>query len=531
MPAIRPPWFDFRNPDYPRVFAERIERLKRIRADPSSVPYMLQYYRDNPAQLIMDWGCTADPRNVERDLPAVVPFMLFDRQIEWIDWIVENWRAGEPGITEKSRDMGVSWLAIALSCTLSITRHDMVIGFGSRKEEYVDKIGAPKTLFHKARMFLKLLPPEFRAGYRGDKDSPYMRIMFPNTGSVIAGEAGDNIGRGDRTAIYFVDESAHLERPQLVDASLSATTNCRQDVSSVAGMGNPFAEKRHSGKIKVFTFHWRDDPRKDEAWYAKQVRELPAVVVAQEIDINYAASLEGIIIPHEWVNASVDAHVALGIEPSGMRRGALDVADEGKDKNAWLGRHGILIEELEEWSGVASDLYATAERAVGLCAFNRYWELLYDADGIGSSVRGDGERINESRVAEGLARIKIAPYRGSGEVFEPDEEMVKDRTNKDFFQNFKAQAWWALRIRFEKTFRAVTEGAKYPPDELISISSKLALKNQLMRELSQATYKKQTSGKILVDKAPDGTKSPNLADSAVIAFAPGVNLKIWETLI
>jgi hypothetical protein len=156
MPAIRPPWFDFRNPDYPRVFAERIERLKRIRADPSSVPYMLQYYRDNPAQLIMDWGCTADPRNVERDLPAVVPFMLFDRQIEWIDWIVENWRAGEPGITEKSRDMGVSWLAIALSCTLSITRHDMVIGFGSRKEEYVDKIGAPKTLFHKARMFLKL---------------------------------------------------------------------------------------------------------------------------------------------------------------------------------------------------------------------------------------------------------------------------------------------------------------------------------------------------------------------------------------
>ncbi len=492
---------------------------------------MLQYYRDHPAQMIMDWGCTHDPRNVGTGLPALMPFILFEKQIEWVDWIVARWRAGEPGITEKSRDMGISWLAVSLSCVLNITRHDMVIGFGSRKEEYVDKIGAPKTLFHKARMFMRLLPPEFRAGYRGEKDSPYMRIMFPNTGGVITGEAGDNIGRGDRTAIYFVDESAHLERPQLVDASLSATTNCRQDVSSVAGMGNPFAEKRHSGKIQVFTFHWHDDPRKNAEWYAKQVRELPAVVVAQEIDINYAASLEGIMIPAEWVTAAVDAHVKLGITPTGIKRGALDVADEGKDLNAWLGRHGILAEYLEEWSGIASNTYKTAERAVGLCAFNRYWEMLYDADGIGSAVRGDGEKINEERAAQGQAAIEIAAYRGSGAVFDPDGEMVKDRQNKDFFQNFKAQSWWALRIRFERTYMAVVHGATYDPDELISLSSTLPLLSKLMRELSQATYKKQTSGKILVDKAPDGTKSPNLADACVIAYAPGVNLRMWENLI
>ena len=32
-------------------------------------------------------------------------------------------------------------------------------------------------------------------------------------------------------------------------------------------MSNPFARKRHEGKVDVFIFDWHDDPRKDEAWY------------------------------------------------------------------------------------------------------------------------------------------------------------------------------------------------------------------------------------------------------------------------
>ena len=78
-----------------------------------------------------------------------------------------------------------------------------------------------------------------------------MRINFAHTGSSISGEAGDGIGRGDRSSLYFVDESAFLERPELVEASLSQTTNCRIDVSTPHGMANPFAEKRHSGMVKV----------------------------------------------------------------------------------------------------------------------------------------------------------------------------------------------------------------------------------------------------------------------------------------
>jgi phage terminase large subunit len=88
-----------------------------------------------------------------------------------------------------------------------------------------------KVVFWKARYLIENLPREFRGTWNRRKHSPHMRIIFPDTGSAMTGEAGDNIGRGDRTTIYFVDESAHLERPQLVDASLSprptAARTCR----------------------------------------------------------------------------------------------------------------------------------------------------------------------------------------------------------------------------------------------------------------------------------------------------------------
>lgn len=101
-----------------------------------------------------------------------------------------------------------------------------------------------------------------------------MRVEFPTTGAVLKGEAGDNIGRGDRTTLYFVDEAAFQQRPLLIEASLSQTTRCRIDLSLVNGMANPFAQKRHGGLIPVFTFHWRSDPRKDDEWYRKECEKI-----------------------------------------------------------------------------------------------------------------------------------------------------------------------------------------------------------------------------------------------------------------
>lgn len=536
-PAANGPQFDFRNPAYTPIIKARMRRLQRLRDEPQLAGHLLRVYKDAPWLMIMDWGVTFDPRNVERGLPASIPFLLFPKQVEWCKWTFERWKAQEPGITDKSRDLGMSWCAIGMACALAITHDGFTAGFGSRKEEYVDKIGSPKSLFWKARKFLENLPPELRAGHDPKVHAPHLRLSFPRTGAVISGEAGDNIGRGDRASIYFVDESAHVERPMLIEASLSATTNCRIDISSANGMGNPFAQKRHSWpEHQIFTLHWRDDPRKDDAWYAKQVSQLDPVTVAQEIDIDYAAAVEGVIIPSAWVQAAVDAHIALGLDDSGQRTAAFDVADEGADKNAFVGMRGMVIDVAEEWSGKNSDIFHSVQKVFGLCDDLGLDEFTYDADGMGAGVRGDGRAINDKRRAAAIEDgkpprlVNPSPFWGSGAVERPDAPFMvgADRTNGDYYANRKAQGWGITMRRFRETFRARTDPTyKFDPSLLISISSKIpsATRNKLISELSQPTWERNMVGKMIVDKKPDGSKSPNLADG-VMMVAGGVRRRM-----
>ena len=523
--------FDFKKPDYTMVYQWRLDRLKKLRDDPTQLPGLKAFYRDNPAQFIIDWGITFDPRNVERGLPAMAPFLLFPRQEEWVQWFLDRWRNKQPGLTDKSRDMGMSWLFTSLSATICLFNQGVVAGMGSRKEEYVDKKGDPKSLLFKVRKFISNLPSEFRGTWDEKKHAPYMRVEFPDTESIITGEAGDGIGRGDRASFYFVDEFAWMPRPELIEASLSQTTNCRQDISTPRGRNNPFARKRFGGKINVFTFHWRDDPRKDDAWYEKTCQDLDnPVVIAQEVDLDYSASMEGIVIPSKWVQAAVDAHIKLNIEVSGMRKAGLDIADEGRDKNSLCGRYGILIEYLEEWSGKGSDIYETIEKAFSLCDMLNFPLVDYDADGVGAGARGDARVINAARLARNQKPIKFSPFRGSGEVVDPEgdpfqmsnegKDGLKGRTNEDYYANAKAQAWFALKRRFQLTYRAVVEKLPYNKDDIISIPSILPDYQKLMIELSQPVYYQNGVGKIIIDKMPDGARSPNLADAVMIAFAP-----------
>ncbi len=529
---------DWKTPDYAAIFRARLENLEKLREHPERLPQLKAYYAAHPADFINDWGVTFDPRNADVGLPTLIPFILFRRQREWIDWVIDRWRNRRPGLCEKSRDMGVSWLAMSLSCTLCLFHDGVAIGFGSRKTEYVDKIGTQKPLLPKGRMFMEHLPEEFRGGFVPWRDAPYMRISFPETGSIIAGEGGDDIGRGDRTSLYFFDEEAHHPRQELVAASLSQTTNCQIGMSSVRGMNNLFAQKRWAGKIDVFIFDWREDPRKDDAWYERQCEDLDPVVVAQEIDRDYSASVKGVVIPGAWVRSAIDAKKKLGIAPSGRKGLAFDVADEGEDKNAFARCEGTEVLETDEWSGKGADIFASTEYVFDVCDEHGYSEFRYDADGVGADVRGDARVINERRVVNHARKIKAIGYRGSEGVFEPEgivegtigSEGDAGRTNQDYFGNRKAQSWWALRKRFQKTHRWITSGVSCAPDDIISLNPDNPNLSKLVAELSQVTYRQNEVGKIIVEKKPNGMKSPNQADALVIHYAPMEQVPVEITM-
>jgi hypothetical protein len=487
-----------------------------LREDAGRMRDVLAYYRDDHAEdFIDDWGQTFSPWNVAKGLPAKIPFVLFPKQKELIRWALTRWRRHEPGLCDKSRETGVSWVMCALLATLCMFNKGFVGGFGSRKLELVDKTGSPDSLFWKTREFIAGIPREFRAGWDRNNDAGG-RITFGN-GSVLLGEGGDHIGRGGRTSLYVVDEAAYIEHPDMVDASLSANTLCRIDVSSAHGMGNSFATRRHQWprdgfSERVFTFHWRDDPRKDQAWYDLECTKWDPIVIAQEHDINYMASVEGILIPSAWVQASIDLHVHLGLEPTGGMRASLDIADEGPDKNALAVAKGWVVQCAEDWSGKNSDIYQTVLKAFRICDELGTDTMVYDADGMGASVRGDVIRINEDRALQSLHPVRIDPFHGAPVVF-PERQDIPGILNKDKFASGTAQAWWALRTRFENAWKIRNGDTGIDPEEAISLDSKLQSLDNLTQELVQVLYGYSTTNKLQIIKTPKGMKSPNMADA------------------
>ena len=205
--------------------------------------------------------------------------------------------------------------------------------------------------------------------------------------------------------MYLLDEWGFVQNPEAADAAISQNTNVVIKGSTPNGVGNRFHQDRFSGRYSVFTMPWRLIPDKNwqvelrgkliYPWYEKQLATLDDVVLAQEVDINYAASVEGVLIPAAWVEAAIDSHIKLNIELSGDRIGALDVADEGRDKNSFAGRHGIVLQYLESWSGKGDDIFGTTQKTVDICIQDNYNLFYYDADGLGAGVRGDARVINE----------------------------------------------------------------------------------------------------------------------------------------
>jgi len=491
---------DWKNPNYVEIYEERAKRLNYLRENPREIPKLKEYYKHNIADFIDDWGMTFDPRNPERGLPSMVPFKLFPKQREWIDWVIAHWQEQENGLTEKSRDCGISWLAVAVGVSLWLFWPGLVVGYGSRKEEYVDKIGAPKSLFWKARKFIELIPSEFHPhGWNPKVHAPHMRILNPENNSALIGEAGTNIGRGDRASIYMKDESAFFEAADQIEAALSATTNCQIDMSSVNGEGNPFAIKRHSGKVDVFTFHWKDDPRKDQEWYDKQCQKFDAVIIAQEIDIDYGASKQNVLIPGAWVRAAV----CFDIPEDGPTIIAFDPSDGGKDKSGLIAKRGSVIKDCKEW--IPNKVDDATETAYGFALEHEASGINFDGIGIGTTARSILSNVKSSMVFNNIITSESAPK---------DEIFDEKRTASQAFANLRAYLCWNLRERFRKTYLMKNEGKHFPYDELISIPDN----PELIRQLSMLSWMMK-NGKIQIQDKAELPESPALFDCAFMAFA------------
>lgn len=534
-------------PDYVKLFGWRQKQLLAFRRDPNLLKGAKEFYRTHPVEFICDWVDTYDPRNAGKEGKLTrMPLQLFPRQRDLVKFLLACLNGEANGLIEKCRDAGATWVCVAFTVWAWLFWDGIAIGWGSRKEALVDKLGVMDSIFEKIRMVVRGLPKEFLPDGFNEKDHmTYMRVINPQTDSTVIGESGDNIGRGGRTRIYFKDESAWYERPELIEAALGDNTRCQIDISSVHGIGNVFHRKRQSGtdwnvgaevvhdRTNVFVFDWSDHPEKTKEWYnarrSKAEEEGMLHIFAQEVDRDYASSVEGVIIRPEWIMAAVDAHITLDFPEEGGWVAGLDVADGGMDKSALAQRHGIILKAVEAWGEL--DTGKTSRRCLKELLFSA-GSLMYDSVGVGAGCKAEFNRLFESEDPQERAAIpetlRISDWNAGATVLFPEENLIKgDKKtplNKDYFLNLKAQAWWQLARRFQRTYQAVVEGTAHHEDELISLDSSTINKQVLqllIKELSQATSD-LSSGRLkwMVNKTPEGTRSPNMADAVVMAFWP-----------
>lgn len=503
-----------------RLTQEREER-ERIEAEAGGWEAEKARCAADPLYWFDRYAWTYDPRLVGKPGGAFIPFKLWPKQRDFITWLKARVDAAEEGLGEKSRDVGVTYLCGGFALWAWLFIPGFKSTFGSRKVDYVDKKDDPDSIFAKIRIMLYRQPVQFLPeGFNRGAHDNYMRITNPETSSVITGEGGEDMGRGGRSSMYVVDEAAFVANAETIEKALSGNTDCVIWVSSVNGMGNLFARKRHSilKPHQIFRLHWRDDPRKTEEWAAaKQASFSDPTTWASEYDIDYSASVEGICIPAIWVESAKRlAALEPRLSPSNQGVTGLDVG-AGKSKSVAITRRGPVV--AKPHSRGEPDTTETAHWGLAVAKEHGAAFLNFDAPGVGAGV---ASTLKHNQVA-GLTVSAV----NTG--LPPTQRRWPDgRTSEEMFGNSKAEVWWLCRTALQRTHEHVAfldgkeTGVEHPLTDLLALPSGDKDSDALNLQLSLVKWERNERGKIVIEQkkalARRGIASPDYADALMLTF-------------
>lgn len=274
----------------------------------------------------------------------------------------------------------------------------------------------------------------------------------------------------------------------------------------------------------IIVMNWRDNPWHSELEQQRRLakKTMPRAQYDHIWEGDFNDSVENAIIPAEWFDASVDFHLKKGIKPQGMKIVSHDPSDTGPDAKGLVYRHGIVVLDVQEKTD--GDVNEGSDWAIGYAIQHQVDMYAWDADGMGVSLKRD---ISNAFTGK---KVEIRPFRGSERPENPDSlyepvDMIsvsEERSNADTFRNKRAQYYWRLRDRFFKTYRAVTKGENFDPDELISISSEIDCLQKLRSEVCRIPVKPNGTGRIQIMTKVEMKKlkidSPNLADALMMSM-------------
>lgn len=519
----------------------RTKILLECRNDRNAQAHQLAFCLNNPIYFINTFAITYDPRLAEQNKPAKIPFDLFPKQQQLITFLEDRLKAGEEGLVEKSRGVGWTWVAAAFAVHHWLFIPGFLTSFGSRKEELVDTIGDPKSIFDKIRTIIYALPKwMLPPSYDRKRHDNHCRIVNPYNGNTITGEAGSQMGRGGRSSLYLLDEAAFLEHDESVAAAVLDNANCRIWASTVNPenpLGTIFAKKRHDGSLapnQIFTFEWRDNPTRTDEWAKKKKQELKSTphIWYSEYEIDYSASAEGICIPAAWIKSALTLrdHIDPTFDYLGI--GGLDIG-AGVAESVFIARFGPWVLPPQAWT--QPDTTNTAYQALEAANNTNIQTLNFDTIGVGKGVLSTLTHEQHRPRAEGetRSRLTINPVN----VGSPPSWQYKwpdGKTARQKFQNLKAEIWWLMRERFRcsaEHLASITneeipgiEPQPHSLDDLLIFAEPPQHYRQLIVQLSIPKRTFNNNGKIVLESKQQlqsrGIASPDQAEALSLTFTP-----------
>ncbi len=319
---------EFMYPKTPRenkIF--RFEIIEKAEKDLGFRKAILERCEFDPLFFFNVFLWTYDPRKENEGQTGHLPFSTYEYQdehilgtIECIDKEIDQW-------TEKSRDMGFSWMLIGVQSWG--WRFKMWSSlYGSYKEDYVDEAGNMDSHFERLRYVFERLPWWMKPQ---DMVSKFMTISSKELGASIAGDVGENFGTGGRRKFTILDEFALWQFAEKAFRKTRDVTNCRLFGGTPEGKFNLYGKvmtnhKDYSHlKIQKKRLHWTLHPEKSKGvhregsneiltsreaftlwndgikvtspWYEKEKAQRTPLDLAKELDISYAASVTGRVYP------------------------------------------------------------------------------------------------------------------------------------------------------------------------------------------------------------------------------------------
>ena len=406
---------------------------------------------------------------------GIVPLSLFPWQRDYIRAKMNYERVA----VLKSRDIGSSTVDVVLNTFLS-----MIEGGDYAIASY--KKDSAKALYETAKTFLDNLPePWSSLGHRTVETDYHM--ILANGSHITAMEMTPKVGRSFRAKRLLASEIAFwadpLESWQAITGSgVAGTTMTVESTPNPGPEGALFETLLDSSEWHRMEQDYHGNPAHTPAWKEAKLAELGGdeARFAQEYECSLdKASTSQSVIPLQAIRDAMTRGIPEGL-PVVI---GVDVARFGDDRSVITIAKGHKV--LPQIILRGMDTQQLAKRVYDESLLHHAETINVDVIGVGGGVV---DALNEIG-AQGVNGVNVA---------EP-------AWNNDKYANLKAELWFSLRQR-------MLDGEISIPDD-----------KDLEREL-MVSYKYNLVGKIVIEPKDSVKKvlgrSPDMADSLVLAFAP-----------